>query len=149
MVALKSTIFKAEVQIADMDRGYYETHSITVARHPSETDERMMMRILAFIVHASDQLVFAEGLSSPDEPDLWEKDLTGAVGLWVMVGLPDEKQIKKAASRSKHVTIFSYGASAIDQWWSIIAQRKLTNVSVVNISQTESNALTTLVERVI
>lgn len=146
-MALKSTVFKAELQISDMDRGHYQTHSVTVARHPSETDERMMMRILAFIVHASDYLIFAEGLASPDEPDLWEKDLTGAVALWIMVGLPDEKQIKKALSRSKQVVIYSYGGSAVDLWWSAIAHHKFNNVSVMNIEPKISQALVALVER--
>ena len=88
-MALKATIFKADLQIADMDRGYYGGHALTLARHPSETDERMMVRLLAFALFAGERLAFGRGLSAEDEPALWQKDLTGAVELWIEVGLPD------------------------------------------------------------
>lgn len=147
-MAVKSTVFKAELQIADMDRHYYHTHTLTVARHPSETDERMMMRILAFIFNASERLTFANGLSESDEPDLWEKDLTGAIALWIMVGLPDEKQIKKACGRSERVLIYAYGGTAVDQWWGSLKHlTKLSNLEVMSIAQAESAALAELVER--
>ncbi len=147
-MALKSTIFKAEVQIADMDRNYYQNHSLTVARHPSETNERMMMRILAFMLNASKNLAFAGGLTSHDEPDLWEKDLTGSIALWIMVGLPDEKLIRKACGRSNKVIVYSYGGSAAETWWlSISHSRQLANLSVVNIEQKNSDALASLAER--
>ena len=92
-MALKATIFKAELQIADMDRNYYHDHALTIARHPSETDERMMVRVLAYALHAHEALSFGKGLSTDDEPDLWQKDLTGAIELWIDVGQPDEKRI--------------------------------------------------------
>ena len=95
-MALKSTIFKAEIQIADMDRAYYADHAFTIARHPSETDERMMMRLLAFVLNADDSLVFAGGLSVEDEPDLWRKDLTGPIEPWVEVGLPGGQLVRRA-----------------------------------------------------
>ena len=90
-MALNATIFKADLTITDMDRGYYATHALVLARHPSETDERMMARLLAFALNADEALAFGKGLSSDDEPDLWQKDLTGAIQLWIEVGLPDEK----------------------------------------------------------
>jgi len=89
-MALKATIFKAALQIADMDRNYYHDHALTIARHPSETDERMMVRVLAFALHAHDALAFGNGLSAEDEPDLWQKDLTGAIRIWIDVGLPHD-----------------------------------------------------------
>src|SRR6476620_1752727 len=98
-MALKSTIYKAEVQIADMDRPYYGDHALTLARHPSETEERLMMRLLAFIRHADAALQFGKGLSDADEPDLWQKDLTGAIQLWIEVGNPDERRILRACGR--------------------------------------------------
>ena len=148
-MALKSTIFRADVVISDLQRNYYQKHSVTLARHPSETDERMMMRMLAFILNASDNLAFAQGLTSSDEPDLWEKDFTGAVSNWVMVGLPDEKYIKKACSRSQHVIIYSYGGSAAEQWWTNIKNiaHKFDHLSIFNINQSDSSALTNLTER--
>jgi uncharacterized protein YaeQ len=96
-MALKSTIFKIDLQVADMDRGYYADHALTIARHPSENDERMMARVLAFALHADDALAFGRGLSTDDEPDLWRRDLTGTVELWIDVGQPDEKLLRKAS----------------------------------------------------
>ena len=118
-MALKSTIFKADLQIADMDRQYYDGHGLTIARHPSETDERMMVRILAFVLHAHAALTFGKGLSTDDEPDLWQKDLTGAIELWIDVGQPDEKRIMKACGRSNQVVIYSY-SSMSNIWWNQI-----------------------------
>src|SRR3990167_3534925 len=117
-MCLKSTIFKAKVQVADMDRHYYNEHSLIIARHPSETDERMMVRLLAFALHANDTLSFANGLSEPDEADLWQKDFTGDIELWIDVGQPNEKLIRKACGRSKQVVIYSYGGQVADSWWS-------------------------------
>ena len=104
-MALKATIFKAELQIADMDRNYYHDHALTIARHPSETDERMMVRLLAYALHADETLSFGKGLSTDDEPDLWQKDLTGAIELWIDVGQPDEKRIRKACGRARQVFV--------------------------------------------
>ena len=116
-MALKATIFKAALQIADMDRGYYAEHPLTIARHPSETDERMMLRVLAFALHAGPGLAFGRGLSTDDEPDLWQRDLTGAIRLWIDVGLPDEKLVRRACGRADEVVVYAYGRGA-DLWWS-------------------------------
>ena len=116
-MALKSTIFKAELSIADIDRGYYRDHALTIARHPSETDERMMMRILAFALHADDALEFGRGLSADDEPDVWRRDLTGAVEQWIEVGLPEERVVRRACGRARDVRVLAYGGRAVDLWW--------------------------------
>ena len=108
-MALKATIFKAELQVADMDRHYYGSHVLTVARHPSETDERMMVRLLAFALHAQDALAFGKGLGAQDEPDLWLRNLTGAIDLWLDVGLPEEKRVRRACGRAEQVCIYCYG----------------------------------------
>lgn len=147
-MALKATIFKSELQIADMDRHYYQDHSLTIARHPSETDERMMMRILAFILHANEALTFAKGLSADDEPDLWQKDLTGAIALWIEVGQPDEKRILKACGRSEKVFIYSYGGNS-SIWWSQINSRvdRAKNLTIINLQPATSLALAKLAQR--
>jgi uncharacterized protein YaeQ len=116
-MALKSTIFKADLSIADIDRGYYRDHALTLARHPSETDERMMMRLLAFALHADDALEFGRGLSTEHEPDLWRRDLTGAVEQWIEVGLPAEREVRKACGRAREVHVLAYGGRAVDRWW--------------------------------
>ena len=108
-MALKATIFKVGLQVADMERGYYGDHALTVARHPSETDERMMLRVLAFALHAGPDLAFGKGLSTDDEPDLWQRDLTGAIALWIDVGQPDEKLLRRACGRAREVVVYAYG----------------------------------------
>ena len=147
-MAIKSTIYKAEMHIADMDRHYYETHALTLARHPSETDERMMMRVLAFLRHASTSLVFGKGISTDDEPDLWQKDLTGAIELWIEVGQPDEKRILKACGRAEQVIIYTY-ASNSSIWWNQVGSRidRARNLAVVNIPATTSQALSKFAQR--
>ncbi|MDH5265089.1 MAG: YaeQ family protein, partial [Betaproteobacteria bacterium] len=105
-MALKATIFKAELTVSDLDRGHFETHALTLARHPSETDERMMVRLLAFALNADERLAFGRGLSSEGEADLVLTDLTGAIDLWIDVGLPDEREIRKAAGRASRVVVY-------------------------------------------
>lgn len=116
-MALQSTIYKAELAVSDLDRGVYATHSLTIARHPSETEERVMMRLLAFALFAEDGLEFGRGLSTEEEPDLWSRDATGAVTLWVEVGLPDEREVRKACGRARRVVVLGYGGRRASQWW--------------------------------
>lgn len=147
-MALKATIFKADLQIADMDRHYYGDHAFTIARHPSETDERMMVRVLAFALHAHEALSFGKGLSTDDEPDLWQKDLTGAIDLWIDVGQPDEKRILKACGRAAQVVVYSYSSNS-GIWWNQVGGKldRARNLSVMNISSTASLDLAKLAQR--
>ena len=115
-MALKSIIYKAQLQVADMDRHYYAEHALNIACHPSETLQRMMTRILVFALNAHEQLEFGKGLSDADEPDLWQKDLTGAIERWIEVGQPDERRVLKACGRAGQVLVYAYGNSA-DIWW--------------------------------
>lgn len=116
-MALKSSIHKVELQIADMDRHYYASHLLTIARHPSETSERLLYRIAAFALHASDSLSFTKGISSNDEPDLWRKSLSDEIELWIDLGQPDEKRIRKAHGRARQVVIYAYAPRAAAIWW--------------------------------
>lgn len=147
-MASNATIFKATVQISDMDRHYYQDHALTLARHPSETDERMMVRLLAFMLHAHEALAFGRGLSSEEEPALWHKDLTGAIEHWIEVGQPDEKSIRQACGRAKQVCIYTYGGRAADQWWekNLSALERLNNLSVMNLPLDSSRALAALAQ---
>lgn len=121
-MALKATIFKASLQVSDMDRNYYGEHSLTLARHPSETDERMMMRVLAFALNAHEHLVFGKGLSDIDEPDLWQKDLTGSIIHWIEIGQPEEKRLLRASGKADRVTVYTYGRGA-ELWWRANGER--------------------------
>jgi len=141
-MALKSIIYKADLQVADMDRHYYADHALTIARHPSETDERMMLRVLAFALHAHPMLAFGRGLSTDDEPDLWQKDLTGAVDLWIDLGQPDERRILKACGRAGQVVVYSYG-NAAPVWWGTVA-RKLERARNLRVMQLPAGALAAL-----
>ncbi|MEY4705689.1 MAG: hypothetical protein RL042_1894 [Nitrospirota bacterium] len=147
-MASNATIFKATVQISDMDRQYYQGHALTLARHPSETDERMMMRLLAFVLHAHEALSFGRGLSTEDEPDLWQKDLTGAIDLWVEVGQREEKNIRQACGKAKRVYLYTYGGRGADQWWEKNQANlaRLNNLTVVNLPLDASRALAQLAQ---
>jgi uncharacterized protein YaeQ len=115
-MALKATIHKAELEIVDMDRNYYATHRLTLARHPSETDERLMVRLLAFALNAHERLEFGKGISDAGEPDLWLKSLAGEIEQWIELGHPDEKLLAKAIGRSRHVVVYTYSANP-RLWW--------------------------------
>jgi len=152
-MALKATIYKAHLQIADMDRGIYADHQLTVARHPSETDERLALRILAFALQVpadNDQgaLEMTPGLSDPDAPDLWQRDLTGEVVHWIELGQPDERRMMKASSRANLVTIYSYAAST-PIWWASVKNKvdRATKVAVWQIEAEQVQALAALVQR--
>lgn len=134
-MAIKSTIFKAEIQITDMDRHYYQDHALTIARHPSENDARMMLRILAFALQAHAQLGFTKGLSNEDEPDLWQKSYSNEIELWIDLGQPDEKRIRRACGRADRVIIYTYNRSASEAWWQKMQTRlqRFSNLSIYNI----------------
>lgn len=116
-MALKATIYKAAINIADLDRQYFSDVQLTLARHPSETAERMMLRLLAWVMNAGDKLHFTKGLSSEDEPELWEHHDYGSVRLWIELGLPEERRLKKASSLADHVILYAYSERAAQVWW--------------------------------
>jgi len=149
VMALKSTIFKADISVADIDRGYYRDHALRIARHPSETDERMMMRLLAFALHADDALEFGRGLSTEDEPDLWRRDLTGEVEQWIEVGLPDEREVRKACGRAREVHVLAYGGRAVAPWWQEVREKleRQDRLAVIEVPVEASQALARLAAR--
>jgi uncharacterized protein YaeQ len=148
-MALRSTVYRADLTVSDLDRHVYGTHALTLARHPSETEERMMVRLLAFALHADEALTFGPGLSTEDEPDLVQRDATGAITLWIDVGLPDERALRKACGRARQVALLAYGARWVDAWWSELAPAlaRLTNLSVLTLTAAETEALQTLAAR--
>lgn len=156
-MALKSTVFKADVQLADIDHGHYTDLPLTLARHPSETDERMMMRLTALALNAyqvqalcggNANIAFGAGLSSPDEPDVVLRDFTGRTRLWIEVGQPDDRALTKAQSRADAVIVYAYG-SAADVWWRGMAAKlaRLDRLAVWRIAAADSQALVALAER--
>lgn len=152
-MALKSTVYKATLQVADMDRSHYRDHALTLALHPSETEERLMMRVLAHALQApTDEtdtpLVAARGLSDTDEPDLWQHDRTGALLHWIEVGAPDDRRLARACSRSERVTLYAYAAST-PIWWKGIADKvgRLANLAVWQVDAAASQQLAALAQR--
>jgi len=148
-MALKATIYKAEVQITDLDRHYYATHNLTLARHPSETDERMMVRLLAFMLYAAERLSFGKGISTADEPDLWELDYGDDIVRWIDVGQPDARRLIKAAGRAEHVDVIAYGGKPAGIWWQTTEKEisRLSNLTVRMLDDDSAEALTALASR--
>jgi len=132
-----------------MGRNYYHDHALTLARHPSETDERMMVRLLAFALHAHERLAFGQGIGSDDEPDLWQRDLTGAIERWIDVGLPDEREVRKACGRARSVDILAYGGRAVELWWEGAPARleRQEGLTVTEVPLDASRALAQLAGR--
>ncbi len=134
-MAAKATIYKALLNIANMDSHYYAEHNLTMAKHPSETDLRLMVRLVAFILNADETLEFCKGISQEDEPDLWKKSLGGEIELWIDLGQPDEKRIKKACGRSEKVIIYTYQEGMAASWWKQIetSLTRFSNLQVIHL----------------
>jgi uncharacterized protein YaeQ len=149
VMAPKATVAKAELQVTDMDRHYYASHNLTLAQHPSETDARLMMRLLAFALFADERLEFGRGLSDEDEPALWRRDYTGEIEQWIELGQPDESRLRKASGRARQVIVVSYGGQAADAWWSRNAATlsRLKNLTVIDIDPVSVEAISTLLAR--
>lgn len=145
-MAISATINKITLNIADMDRHYYQDHELTIAQHPSETDLRFMMRLVAYMANASESLAFTKGLESDEEPDLWQKSLTDEIELWVDLGQIDEKRIRKACGRSKQVIIYTYHEGKAKIWWQQHEDKlqRFENLSVLHIN---AEGIETMVNR--
>lgn len=148
-MALKSTVYRADLDVADIDRDNYGSYSLTLARHPSETEERLMLRLLAFALFADPRLEFGRGLSTDDEPDLWLKDETGQVQLWIEVGLPDPRRLRRAAGRARQLAVIACGGRAIEVWRQRNAGdlAQIDRLKVFAICQRDSKALADLAAR--
>ena len=148
-MALKATVHKVDLAVSDMDRGYYGSHTLTLARHPSETSERMMVRLLAFAMFADERLAYGRGLSADDEPALWLKDLTGNIERWIDVGLPDERELRKACGRARHVVLLTYGGRGVGIWWAQnqAALARHDNLEVIELSVEATHALAKMADR--
>lgn len=148
-MAQNATIYKVELSVSDMDRHYYETHKLTIAKHPSETDERLMARLIAFALNAHEALEMTKGISTDDEPDIWQKSLSGEIDLWIALGLPSEKLVRQSCAKSKKVAIYAYGGRTASMWWDKIknSTTRFNNLQVVNLKEEDTAALTQLASR--
>ena len=148
-MAPKATVIKAELTVSDMDRHYYATHALTLAQHPSETDLRLMVRVVAFALHADERLEFGRGLSNEEEPDLWRRDYTGDIEQWIDLGQPDESRVKKACARARQVVVVNYGGNSSNLWWDRVAPtlRRLGNLTVIDLPGAAVEQLPSLLQR--
>ena len=148
-MAANATVFRAELQISDMDRHYYATHALTLARHPSETNERLMARLVAFALYADERLEFARGAASDDEPDLWLRSRSGEIELWIDVGQPDESRIRKACGRADEVVVLNYHGRSADLWWEKVrpAVARCGNLTVIDVDANTIAELAALTDR--
>ena len=142
-MAQQATIYKVKLSISNMDRHYYEAHNLTIAKHPSETDERLMLRILAFALNAHERLEFTKGISTGDEPDIWQKNLSGELELWVELGLPAEKIVRQSCGKANEVIVYCYGGSTAEMWWAKIknSTTRFDNLQVTNFSKKDTSEL--------
>jgi uncharacterized protein YaeQ len=148
-MAQNATIYKIELTVSDMDRHYYESHKLTVARHPSETDERLMLRIVAFALNAHENLEMTKGLSAEDEPDIWQKSLSGELNVWVALGMPSEKVMRQSCGKAEKVFVYPYGGKSAEVWWDKIrnSTNRFDNLQVTRFSETDTAALARLASR--
>ena len=148
-MAQKATIYKVELSVSDMDRHYYETHKLTVAKHPSETDERLMVRILAFALNAHEKLEMTKGLSTDDEPDIWRKSLSDELELWVALGLPSDKVVRQSCGKASKVIVYCYGGRTAEMWWEKIknSTTRFDNLQVMNLSEKDTSDLGKMASR--
>jgi uncharacterized protein YaeQ len=148
-MAPNARIIKVDLQVNDMDRHYYQAHALTLAQHPSETDLRAMVRLLAFALYADPRLEFGKGLSTEDEPDLWQKDLTGRIQRWIEVGQPDEARLRKASGRAEQVVVVNYSGRGADLWWekNAAALERIGNLTVLDLPADVGEAISSDVPR--
>jgi uncharacterized protein YaeQ len=148
-MALKATIYKAVVNVADLDRNQFLDASLTLARHPSETQERLMLRLLAWIKHAHERLQFTRGLSAEEEPDAWLRNDHLGIDLWIEMGLPDERRIKKACTQAAEVALFAYNSRAAEIWWQQNKSKcaQYSNLSVWYLDDEQLAQLSAFAER--
>lgn len=148
-MALTATIYKAELQISDMDRHYYATHALTLARHPSETEARLMARLMAFALYADERLEFGKGLSDEGEPALLRRAYTQDIELWIELGQPDEARLRKACHRAEQVVLIHYAGHVGDIWWEKTAPalRRFDNLTVLEIPAEAIATMASILER--
>ena len=148
-MATKSTVYKAELEISDIDRGYYATHTLTLAQHPSETNRRLMARLIAFVLFADERLEFGRGLSNEEDPDLWRRDYTGNIESWIELGQPDESSVRRACGRAQQVILVNYSGNSAEVWWtkneSSLARSK--NLTVIDLDSSDVESATRFLQR--
>jgi len=147
----KSTVYKAEIEISDIDRGYYAKHNLTLAQHPSENDRRLMARLIAFVLFADERLEFGRGLSNEEDPDLWQRDLAGNIQTWIELGQPDESAVRRACGKAQQVILVSYSGNPAEVWWNknAISFARSKNLTVIDLDTGEVDAASQFLERTI
>lgn len=149
-MALKPTIYKAQIELADSDRNCFESLSLTLARHPSETLERMAARLLAYCLNCTRGLEFTKGISTADEPDVWEHSDHGDIEHWIEVGQPEQPRLRKACGRARKVSVYAF-AKSVPTWWKLHGEEisALPRVQVWQFDWDEIQAAAALLDRTV
>jgi uncharacterized protein YaeQ len=149
-MALKPTIYKAQIELADSDRNCFESLSLTLAKHPSETLERMVVRLLAYCLSCTRGLEFTKGISTADEPDLWVHSDTGEIQNWIEVGHPETPRLRKACGRARQVSVYAF-AKSTPTWWRLNSEalNALPHFQVWQLDWAEVQAAANLIERTV
>ena len=146
-MAIKPTIYKFRISLSDLNRDYYDSLNLTLAQHPSEKIERMMVRVLAYCINAQKDLTFTKGLSEIDEPDIWVRTLDEQTALWIDVGEPSVDRVKKSCRLADEVKVYCFNSKA-DVWWSQSESKlKQLDAAIYKFEWEEILELTKLVER--
>ena len=145
----KATVYKVELEISDIDRNYYATHSLTLAQHPSENDRRLMVRLITFALFANERLEFGRGLSNEEDPDLWQRDYAGNIESWIELGQPDESAVRRACGRAQQVILVNYSGNSAEVWWNKNAGSfaRSKNLTVIDLDCGEVDLATRFLQR--
>ncbi len=148
-MAIKSTVFKVQLTVSDMNRNYYADHALTLARHASETDVRLIVRVLVFALNAHERLEFAKGLADAEEPDLWQKDLTGMIEHWIDLGQPTEKRVRQSCSKARKVSVYTYNKLGAASWFETIRETaaRFRQLSVLHLTLPPDAEVEAMVDR--
>lgn len=134
-MAMNSTIYRVAYSINQMDKSYFETFDLRVARHPSENEDRMMARLVAFGLWAEEGLTFTKGLCSDKEPEIWSHNYDGSIRCWIELGEPDVKRLTRACKHAEHVHVLVYGENSVDGWWTKVKPllHRFKNLEIVRL----------------
>jgi len=144
-MALTATIYNFDVDLADNDRGVYETLAVRVAQHPSESDEYLIARLLAYLLEYAEGIAFSRGVSEPDEPTISVRDLTGAVKAWIEIGTPDAPRLHKASKAAARVAVYCHKDTA--QWLRQLDRTAIHRADALELYAIDRDLINALVSR--
>ncbi len=144
-MAQGATVYVFEIQLADADRGVFEKLELRVARHPSESEEYLLTRVLAYALEYTEGITFSRGLSTPDEPAIAIRDLTGALQRWIDIGTPDAARLHKAAKAAPTVAVYIH--KDVEAWKSQLAGERIHRADAIEVFEMDRKLIADLSAR--